>query len=372
VLDTPGGVTYPDGTVAELRPAGFVVVTLSAVETVTQFVNTPVSGVVLEAQPQDAAGNNIGSPIPLPSGTVDVNVEGVKQIIIRSVSGSLSATDINTLDVSTCEKSSTTALASTTTTVSSPNVTTTVQPLCDYVLLASNVTAGAVAEFGNARASIQPGGEVVFEFDSPVEITSISAQFRTNTLLTVFPLLDESPVGAPVNINADRNEAVLNDEGFPIVVDKIIVRGTQASQLGEGELISLIIYGCAETTTPQPTTTAAATPTPTGSTTPSPYCDIEDTVQDLRIENGKCVARAVPLTVCKGSCPSQQSLVMDFPYTVNNCACCQGDVAFKEVDFECDEGSVRQNVRVPYHASCGCRVCLEWSTLSPGSADLRR
>lgn len=49
---------------------------------------------------------------------------------------------------------------------------------------------------------------------------------------------------------------------------------------------------------------------------------------------------------------------MDPPYVVSECACCQGELDFKEVEFQCSNGSGKQKLRVPYHISCGCKQCV--------------
>jgi hypothetical protein len=107
------------------------------------------------------------------------------------------------------------------------------------------------------------------------------------------------------------------------------------------------------------------TPEPEGSTEPPRYCELTEVTQDLSARNGKCVAPAQTMTICAGSCPSQQTLILDFPYTVNNCACCQGNVVFKEVEFECEgEGLVK--MEVPQHESCGCLECVAWESKGKG------
>jgi hypothetical protein len=93
-------------------------------------------------------------------------------------------------------------------------------------------------------------------------------------------------------------------------------------------------------------------------TTPAPkYCQLSHVTRTLRTKDG-CVAPDAELTLCAGACPSMQQLVLEPPYTVDNCACCQGLVETKEVEFTCPDGRPSKTVKVPYHASCGCEHCV--------------
>jgi hypothetical protein len=123
-------------------------------------------------------------------------------------------------------------------------------------------------------------------------------------------------------------------------------------------------HTCAATTTTPAPTQNATTPTPKA-------CSLTPITQDLYADDGdndgdKCVAKAVTLDKCLGSCPSMQATIESngkFVFT-SSCYCCLGEPAFTAVEFDCPHGGPR-TIQVPHHSSCDCQLCSEHTSEPP-------
>lgn len=102
-----------------------------------------------------------------------------------------------------------------------------------------------------------------------------------------------------------------------------------------------------------PVPTTPATP---GTTVRPSDCELNERLEDLSLEGGRCVATAVPLTFCSGSCPSMERIDGELNL-IKDCRCCQGRVEKKSVEFTCGPNGDTVTKEIPYHASCGCDQC---------------